>query len=72
GEMVHMGKYTDLLASSTSFARLLDDIHQFEQQQSIELHQQQSIISSTCSDDDEILILSKTAETKEKGIVKLE
>ncbi|CAF4743672.1 unnamed protein product [Rotaria sp. Silwood1] len=70
GEMVHMGTYTDLLASSTSFARLLDDIHQFEQQQSIEFHQQQSIISSTCSDDDEMLILSKTAETKQKGMVK--
>lgn len=66
-----MGTYTDLLASSSSFSRLLDDIHQYEEQQSIELHQQQSIISSTCSDvDEEILALSKHAETKQKGKVK--
>ncbi|CAF1123285.1 unnamed protein product [Rotaria sordida] len=71
GEMVQIGTYTDLLASSTSFARLLDDIHQFEQQQSIELYQQQSIISSTCSDvDEEMLALSKNVETKRKGTVK--
>ncbi|CAF4290168.1 unnamed protein product, partial [Rotaria sordida] len=71
GEMVQIGTYTDLLASSTSFARLLDDIHQFEQQHSIELYQQQSIISSTCSDvDEEMLALSKNIETKHKGTVK--
>ncbi|CAF3009500.1 unnamed protein product [Rotaria sp. Silwood2] len=71
GEMVQIGSYTDLLASSSSFARLLDDIHQFEQQHSIELHQQQSIISSTSSDvDEETLALSKNVETKHKGIVK--
>ncbi|CAF3828800.1 unnamed protein product [Rotaria sordida] len=71
GEMVQIGTYTDLLASSTSFARLLDDIHQFEQQQSIELYQQQSIISSTCSDvDEEMLALSTNVETKRKGTVK--
>ncbi|CAF3968250.1 unnamed protein product [Rotaria sordida] len=71
GEMIQIGSYTDLLASSTSFARLLDDIHQFEQQQSIELYQQQSIISSTCSnDDEEMLALLKNVETKHKGTVK--
>ena len=36
GEMVQMGTYTELLASSESFRRLLDNIHQQEQQ-----HQQQ-------------------------------
>ncbi|CAF1560439.1 unnamed protein product, partial [Rotaria sordida] len=71
GEMVQIGTYTDLLDSSTSFARLLDDIHQFEQQHSIELHQQQSILSSTCSNvDEEMLTFSKNVETKQKGAVK--
>ncbi|CAF4159510.1 unnamed protein product, partial [Rotaria sordida] len=71
GDMIQIGTYTDLLTSSTSFARLLDDIHQFEQQHSIELYQQQSIISSTCSDiDEEMLALSKNTETKHKGTVK--
>ncbi|CAF2103986.1 unnamed protein product [Rotaria magnacalcarata] len=71
GEMVQYGTFTDLLTSSSSFARLLDDIHQFEQQNSIELHQQLSIISSTDSDiDGEILALSKNVEIKQKGKVK--
>ncbi|CAF4018606.1 unnamed protein product [Rotaria sordida] len=71
GEMVQIGTYIDLLDSSTSFARLLDDIHQFDQQHSIELHQQQSILSSTCSNvDEEMLTFSKNVETKQKGAVK--
>ena len=69
--MVQYGTFTDLLTSSSSFARLFDDIHQFEQRNSIELDQQLSIISSTDSDiDGEILTLSKHVETKQKGKVK--
>lgn len=67
--MVQSGSYNDLLSSSSSIACLLDDIHQYEQQHSIELNKQLSIISSTCSNVDEE-ILSKTVETKEKGYVK--
>ncbi|CAF1547050.1 unnamed protein product [Rotaria magnacalcarata] len=71
GEMVQYGTFTDLLTSSSSFARLFDDIHQFEQQNSIEFNQQLSIISSTDSDiDGETLALSKNVETKQKGKVK--
>ena len=71
GEVVQMGTYTDLLVSSSSFANLLDAVHQIEQQDSIEFHRQQSIISSTYSDtDDETVALSKNVETKQKGMVK--
>ncbi|CAF0960595.1 unnamed protein product [Rotaria sordida] len=83
GEIASMGTYNDLLASSLLFYHLLDDMHQHEQEQSVDLHheheqehpvdlcRQQSIINSTSSEtEDELFVLSTSVETKQKGRLK--
>jgi hypothetical protein len=70
-----MGTYEELIASSSSFTHLLDDIHQhvLEEQQSIELHRQQSTVESiTPGTDDakDALAPPINVETKQEGIVK--
>ncbi|CAF1354990.1 unnamed protein product [Rotaria sordida] len=77
GEMVQMGTYEELLVSSSSFAQLLEDINQHEQQQQPAfLLNQQSMIGSINSEKDnveeeDINSLPKNAETKQKGTVKV-
>ena len=74
--MVQMGTYEELLQSSSTFAQLLEDInqHKLEQQQSVSLSHQQSIIGSINSEKDDIEedsnSLSKNLETKQEGTVK--
>ncbi|CAF3348753.1 unnamed protein product [Rotaria sp. Silwood2] len=79
GEMVQMGTYEELLVSSPLFAQLLEDINQHEQeqeqQQSISLLNQQSMIGSINSendnfDEENINSLTKNLETKQEGTVK--
>ncbi|CAF0900780.1 unnamed protein product [Rotaria sordida] len=83
GEIASLGTYNDLLASSLLFYHLLDDMHQHEQEQSVDLHheheqehpvdlcRQQSIINSTSSEtEDELFVLSTSVETKQKGRLK--
>jgi len=70
-----MGNYEELLASSSSFTRLLGDIHQhqLEEQQSIEFQRQQSIIDPTTpetEDAKETLSPLTNVETKQEGVVK--
>ncbi|CAF4911958.1 unnamed protein product, partial [Rotaria sp. Silwood2] len=58
GEMVQMGTYEELLVSSPLFAQLLEDINQHEQeqeqQQPISLLNQQSMIASINSENDNV------------------
>jgi hypothetical protein len=73
--MVQIGTYKELLASSSTFAQLLEDINQHEQeQQSVSLSNQQSMISSISSEKDDveedINSLPKNLETKQEGTVK--
>ncbi|CAF3324446.1 unnamed protein product, partial [Rotaria sp. Silwood2] len=79
GEMVQMGTYEELLVSSPLFAQLLEDINQHEQeqeqQQPISLLNQQSMIGSINSENDNIdeenmNSLTKNLETKQEGTVK--
>jgi len=78
--MVEMGTYGELYSSSSSFARLLEDINQHQQEQKQEQKQQLTRLSSRLSkigsismeNEDEIEIESLLAdiETKEEGTVK--
>jgi hypothetical protein len=73
--VTHMGTYEELLASSSSFAHLLDDIHQheLEEQQSIELQKEQSTVDLTIPETDgakDALLPPTNVETKQKGMVK--
>ncbi|UJR21510.1 hypothetical protein I4U23_024596 [Adineta vaga] len=70
GEMIQMGTYNELISSSSSFAHLLEDIHQQKQELSMAVQKQQSIISSACSeyDDDD---LTAHTDTKQQGAIKL-
>ncbi|CAF2833335.1 unnamed protein product, partial [Rotaria sp. Silwood2] len=79
GEMVQMGTYEELLVSSPLFAQLLEDINQHEQeqeqQQPISLLNQQSMIASINSendnvDEENINSLTQNLETKQEGTVK--
>ncbi|CAF0900141.1 unnamed protein product [Rotaria sordida] len=83
GEIASMGTYNDLLTSSLLFYHLLDDMHQHEQEQSVDLHheheqehpvdlcRQRSIINSTSPEiEEEFLVLSTSVETKQKGRLK--
>ena len=69
-----MGTYEELLATSTSFAQLLEDIHQHEQELiSNALTTQQSAIGSISSEkdsDDEKETLPTNLETKQQGTVR--
>jgi hypothetical protein len=73
--VTHMGTYEELLTSSSSFAHLLDDIHQheLEEQQSIEYRNQQSIIdpiSAQIDDANDTLSPPIDVEIKQEGMVK--
>ncbi|CAF4098406.1 unnamed protein product [Adineta steineri] len=71
GKMIQMGTYNELISSSSSFAHLLEDINQQEQQQiAANIQQQQSIISSIYSekeDEDEVM---SNIDTKQQGAIK--
>ena len=70
--MIQMGSYTELIASSPSFAHLLEDIHQHEEETQSHLHQQPSIISSKQSEHDhqeEGSTLLTHVDTKQEGAV---
>ena len=69
--MVRMGTYNHLLASSPTFARILENIYQ--QQHSVDLHHQQSIISLSLSEnevDEDIQSIPTNVEIKLEGTVK--
>lgn len=68
--MVQLGTYDELLSSSSSFAHLLEDIHQQEQETNLQIEKQQSIISSVYSEkenDDESIT---HIDTKQEGAIK--
>src|ERR1700728_1690806 len=67
GEMIQMGTYTELMSSSSSFADLLEDIHQQEQESKINIQQQQSIISSIQSEKDNEEDVITNIDTKQEG-----
>jgi hypothetical protein len=72
--MTSMGTYEELLESSSSFAQLLEDIHQHEQgQKSNALTTQHSRIGSISSekdDEDETSAAPTNIETKQQGTVR--
>jgi hypothetical protein len=74
--MVQIGTYTELLSSSTSFARLLEDIHQHQQeqeQQSLFLARQVSRMDSFSpgiEQEEDAKSLQTNIETKQEGTVK--
>ncbi len=70
GEMVQMGTYNELINSSSSFAHLLEDIHQHEQEMIINIEKQQSIISSIYSEKDNEEELINNIDTKQEGTIK--
>ncbi|CAF3410899.1 unnamed protein product [Rotaria socialis] len=79
GEMVEMGTYEELISTSTSFARLLEDINQHEHEQEIEnetvtvikrLSEVNSMISENGNQEDDGKPLPTNIETKQEGIVK--
>jgi hypothetical protein len=67
-----MGTYAELLLSSSSFAHLLEDIHQHEQEVRTHLQKYQSTISSkpseTCHDDERSTLMIHI-DTKQQGTV---
>ncbi len=73
--MIHMGTYTELVASSISFRRLLDNIHQQEQEQQEHPHdiqRRRSTRSLTISDqenEDEMFLLKDNSEMKREGSI---
>ncbi len=84
--MVQMGTYSELLSSSASFARLLEDINQHQQEQEQKQEQKQdqkqqtpillsrhSMIGSICTeigDEEELEPFLADTETKQEGTVK--
>ncbi|CAF4251106.1 unnamed protein product, partial [Rotaria magnacalcarata] len=77
--MVAMGTYEELISTSTSFARLLEDINQHEHEQEIEnekvtvikrLSEVNSMISENGNQEDDGKPLPINIETKQEGIVK--
>jgi hypothetical protein len=69
--MIQMGTYTELISSSSSFAHLLEDIHQQEQESILHIEKQQSIISSIYSEKDTEEELIINIDTKQEGSIKL-
>ena len=69
--MIHIGTYNELMSSSASFSHLLEDIHQQEQELSVQVHNQLSVISSTYSEQNEDDDLLARTDTKQKGAIKL-
>lgn len=70
GKMIQMGSYSELISSSSSFAHLLEDIHQQEQEISMKIDKQQSIISSIYSEKDDEDELTTNIDTKQEGAIK--
>ncbi|CAF1179879.1 unnamed protein product, partial [Adineta ricciae] len=82
GEMVQIGTYTELLSSSASFARLLEDINQHRQEKEkpgveetallkSQLSKVNSVNSEKAEDEAEDLLSKPTnVEIKQEGIVK--
>ena len=68
--MVQMGTYNELITSSSSFAHLLEDIHQHEQEMIVNLEKQQSIISSIYSEADNEEELVPNVDVKQEGAIK--
>ncbi len=68
--MMHMGTYNELITSSSSFAHLLEDIHQQEQDMIINIEKQQSIISSIYSENDHEEESIIYIDTKQEGSIK--
>jgi hypothetical protein len=66
--VVESGVYNDLLSLSSSFSRLLKDIHQYELEHSADFRHDELITASTCLETESEM--STTAETKQKGTVK--
>ncbi len=71
---MHMGTYSNLLSSSTSFARLLEDINQHKQErQPVTLRKQVSMVGSLSSEkeeEEELLSLPTNIEIQQEGKVK--
>jgi hypothetical protein len=74
--MTQMGTYSELLSSSSSFKRLLDNIHQQEQEQHerpIDFQRTRSLRCSTHSEkennEEELLPISETLEMKRTGSI---
>src|SRR5271156_1612017 len=70
GEMIQMGTYAELISSSSSFAHLLEDIHQHEEKSIINIQKQQSTISSIYSETDNEEELMLNIDTKQEGSIK--
>ncbi|CAF4697955.1 unnamed protein product [Rotaria socialis] len=75
GETIEMGTYNKLLATSTSFSRLIDDIHQNQeekQQEFIARSRRQSMLGTQSSEKDEEEMLSpvENDELIKEGSVK--
>jgi hypothetical protein len=78
--MVEMGTYAELVSTSASFARLLEDINQHHQEQKQEQRQRAATlltrhsrigsISGEKEDEEEIELLPTNIETKQEGIIK--
>jgi hypothetical protein len=69
--MIEMGTYAELLTTSASFAQLLEDINQHEEeQQPVPFSTQQSRIGSICSEKEDVELLPTSIETKKEGTVK--
>ena len=72
--MVQIGTYAELLSSSISFARLLEDINQHQQeQQSLSLTRAMSRLDSITQEieqEEDAKLLPSNIETKQQGTVK--
>ncbi|CAF2965891.1 unnamed protein product [Rotaria sp. Silwood2] len=73
GRMAQMGTYVELLSLSSSFARLLEDINQHEEEFRANIQKQQSVISSIQSekdDQEDLTNLHTHIDKKQKGKVR--
>ena len=68
--MMQMGSYDELINSSASFAHLLADIHQQEQEIMINVEKQLSVISSIYSEKDHEEELVENLDVKQEGSIK--
>jgi hypothetical protein len=68
--MIEMGTYAELLLSSPSFNRLLDNIHQQEYERPIDIQREyrpRGVTFSEGENEEEQLLTSETLEMKETG-----
>jgi hypothetical protein len=66
--MVELSTYDELISSSSSFAHLLEDIHQ--QETNLQIEKQQSIVSSVYSEKDNDDESITDIDTKQEGTIK--